>query len=80
MNKFVLRIEQVASFPKYDYANKYPGYAFVESPDLDSLARTISVHLRAEVVTDDGVYFPDITSLPPPATFINSAAKGATHE
>lgn len=65
--KFLVTFTPLEDFPTEppDTLEKVQNYAFVEAASVDALARTISVSLNADTMTTEGVYFPDITSLPP---------------
>jgi len=65
--KFLVTFTPLQKFPDEppEVLEKVQNYAFVEADSLDTIARTIAVKLNADTVTVDGVYFPDITSLPP---------------
>lgn len=56
--------KQVDDFP-LDPPEEADNYSFVQARSLDALARTLAVTLKADTITEDAVYFPESTSLPP---------------
>lgn len=66
--KYLLVIVPVSEMPEdadllFHNKDEGPSYAYVEAPNEHVLARALSIHLDAEVVTEEGVYMADVPAL-----------------